>query len=159
MLLCSKKHNAPGIESSCFSAHPSFVVKPKDQRVGMNGIAKFDCGANGNPPPSVFWTKEGSQELMFAGTTHGQMFVSEDGTLTIQVTRSCFCSDLGKHFSILCYVSANKRFAFVRVFYLELEQTYRQKTFCIGSRDIKEAKEKKKRLVFPVFSFCYCFIS
>ena len=110
----------------------------------MNGIAKFDCGANGNPPPSVFWTKEGSQELMFAGTTHGQMFVSEDGTLTIQVTRSCFCSDLGKHFSILCYVSANKRFAFVRVFYLELEQTYRQKTFCIGSRDSKEAKEKKK---------------
>lgn len=66
-------------------AHPSFVVKPKDQRVGMNGIAKFECEASGNPPPSVFWTKEGSQELMFAGTTHGQMFVSDDGTLTIQV--------------------------------------------------------------------------
>ncbi len=66
-------------------AHPNFVRKPKDQRVGMNGIAKFECQANGNPPPSVFWTKEGSQELMFAGTTHGQMFVSEDGTLTIQV--------------------------------------------------------------------------
>jgi roundabout axon guidance receptor 2 len=27
----------------------------------MNGIAKFECVANGNPPPSVFWTKEGSQ--------------------------------------------------------------------------------------------------
>ena len=51
----------------------------------MNGIAKFECEASGNPPPSVFWTKEGSQELMFAGTTHGQMFVSDDGTLTIQV--------------------------------------------------------------------------
>ena len=51
----------------------------------MNGIAKFDCEATGNPPPSVFWTKEGSQELMFAGTTHGQMFVSQEGTLTIQV--------------------------------------------------------------------------
>ena len=60
-------------------------MKPKDQRVGMNGIATFECQASGNPPPSVFWTKEGSQELMFAGTTHGQMFVSEDGTLTIQV--------------------------------------------------------------------------
>ena len=60
-------------------------MKPKDQRVGMNGIATFECHASGNPPPSVFWTKEGSQELMFAGTTHGQMFVTEDGTLTIQV--------------------------------------------------------------------------
>ena len=68
-----------------FSEHPSFVVKPRDQRVGMNGIAKFECVAGGNPPPSVFWTKEGSQELMFSGTTHGQMFVSPDGTLAIQV--------------------------------------------------------------------------
>ena len=70
-----------------FSAHPNFLMKPKDQRVGMNGIATFECHASGNPPPSVFWTKEGSQELMFAGTTHGQMFVTEDGTLTIQVNR------------------------------------------------------------------------
>jgi roundabout axon guidance receptor 2 len=68
-----------------FSAHPAFVVKPRDQRVGMNGIAKFECVASGNPPPSVFWTKEGSQELMFSGTTHGQMFVTPDGTLAIQV--------------------------------------------------------------------------
>ena len=66
-------------------------MKPKDQRVGMNGIATFECHASGNPPPSVFWTKEGSQELMFAGTTHGQMFVTEDGTLTIQVNS---CRDL-----------------------------------------------------------------
>jgi len=68
-----------------FLAHPTFVVKPRDQRVGMNGIAKFECVASGNPPPSVFWTKEGSQELMFSGTTHGQMFVTPDGTLAIQV--------------------------------------------------------------------------
>ena len=63
------------------------MVKPRDQRVGMNGIAKFDCVANGNPPPSVFWTKEGSQDLMFAGTTHGQMHVTTDGTLTIHGVR------------------------------------------------------------------------
>ena len=43
------------------SAHPNFVVKPKDQRVGMNGLAQFECVAEGNPPPSVFWSKEGSQ--------------------------------------------------------------------------------------------------
>lgn len=79
--LFTKKKNSQPI----FAAHPNFLVKPRDQRVGMNGIAKFDCEATGNPPPSVFWTKEGSQELMFAGTTHGQMFVSQEGTLTIQV--------------------------------------------------------------------------
>ena len=78
--LFTKKNSQP-----IFAAHPNFLVKPRDQRVGMNGIAKFDCEATGNPPPSVFWTKEGSQELMFAGTTHGQMFVSQEGTLTIQV--------------------------------------------------------------------------
>ena len=37
------------------------MVKPKDQRVGMNGLAQFECVAEGNPPPSVFWSKEGSQ--------------------------------------------------------------------------------------------------
>ena len=37
------------------------MVKPKDQRVGMNGLAQFECVAEGNPPPSVFWAKEGSQ--------------------------------------------------------------------------------------------------
>ena len=67
------------------SEHPTFTTKPRDQRVGMNGIARFDCTASGNPPPSVFWTKEGSQELMFTGTTHGQMHVTSEGTLTIQV--------------------------------------------------------------------------
>ncbi len=67
--------------------HPVFLAKPKDQRVGMNGIATFECVAEGNPPPSVFWTKEGSQELMFAGTTHGAMKVSVDGTLAIQGVR------------------------------------------------------------------------
>jgi len=51
----------------------------------MNGIASFECVAEGNPPPSVFWTREGSRELLFAGNTHGQMSVREDGTLTIQV--------------------------------------------------------------------------
>lgn len=67
--------------------HPAFMAKPKDQRVGMNGIATFQCVAEGNPLPSVFWTKEGSQELMFAGTTHGAMRVSSDGTLTLQGVR------------------------------------------------------------------------
>ena len=40
------------------SAEPVFIVRPSSQRVGLNGIAKFDCVAQGNPPPSVFWAKE-----------------------------------------------------------------------------------------------------
>lgn len=37
------------------SAQPSFNVKPQDQKVGLNGIASFQCEATGNPSPSIFW--------------------------------------------------------------------------------------------------------
>ena len=46
-----------------FSAEPVFIVRPSAARVGLNGIAKFDCVARGNPPPSVFWTKEVSEHF------------------------------------------------------------------------------------------------
>ncbi|GFX12163.1 roundabout homolog 3 [Trichonephila clavipes] len=42
-------------------SRPNFLIKPKDQRIGLNGIAKMECSATGNPPPSIFWTKEGNQ--------------------------------------------------------------------------------------------------
>ena len=86
-------------------------MKPKDQRVGMNGIATFECHASGNPPPSVFWTKEGSQELMFAGTTHGQMFVTEDGTLTIQVNSQ---TSLYISHPVVSYLKSNPYYNHVR---------------------------------------------
>ncbi|XP_065209476.1 roundabout homolog 2-like [Planococcus citri] len=63
---------------------PFFVKIPTDQRIGLNGIATFTCVTKGNPPPSVFWTKEGSQMLMFAGNTYGHFHVLADGTLRIQ---------------------------------------------------------------------------
>lgn len=65
-------------------APPTFVSRPKDQKVGLNGIANFDCVAQGNPPPSVFWTREGSQVLMFPGTSYGHFHVTQEGTLRIQ---------------------------------------------------------------------------
>jgi len=68
----------------CFLAPPTFVTRPKDQKVGLNGIANFDCVAQGNPPPSVFWTREGSQVLMFPGNAYGHFHVTEEGTLRIQ---------------------------------------------------------------------------
>ena len=46
------------------SAEPVFIVRPSSQRVGLNGIAKFDCVAQGNPPPSVFWAKEVKKSIL-----------------------------------------------------------------------------------------------
>lgn len=66
------------------SAQPNFIVKPQDQKIGMNGIASFECRASGNPPPSVFWTKEGSQMLMFPDNSYGHIHVTNQGTLQIR---------------------------------------------------------------------------
>jgi len=76
-----------GSVSLIVHAEPIFIVRPASQRVGLNGIAKFDCVAEGNPSPSVFWTKEGNQDLVFAGTSHGTFHVSPEGTLSIQGVR------------------------------------------------------------------------
>ncbi|KAI8485319.1 Roundabout 1 [Branchiostoma belcheri] len=42
---------------------PTFKTKPRDQVIGLNKIATFLCETAGNPPPAVFWQKEGSQRL------------------------------------------------------------------------------------------------
>jgi roundabout axon guidance receptor 2 len=60
-----------------------FVIKPQDQKIGMGGSASFECVARGNPPPSVFWNKEGSQAIMFPGNKYGRMDVSSEAVLTI----------------------------------------------------------------------------
>ena len=73
------------INSHQFSvALPTFLTKPQDVKIGINGVAKFECVASGNPQPSVFWTKEGSQELMFPDNSYGHFRVSSEGTLEIQ---------------------------------------------------------------------------
>lgn len=68
-------------------SRPTFRLTPQDQKVGLNGVAKFDCLATGNPPPSVFWTREGNQVLMFPGKSHGRFSVSHEGTLVISGVR------------------------------------------------------------------------
>ena len=70
--------------SSPVTAAPTFTIKPQDQKVGLNGLASFECVATGNPPPSVFWTKEGSQVLMFPANAYGHLHVTPEGTLKIQ---------------------------------------------------------------------------
>lgn len=67
-----------------FAALPEFLSKPQDVKIGSNGIATFDCVASGNPPPSVFWTKEGSQVLMFPDNSYGNVQVTTQGTLQIR---------------------------------------------------------------------------
>lgn len=65
-------------------APPTFIERPRDQKISLNGVAEFHCTATGNPPPSVFWTKEGSQMLMFSDTSYGHIHVNPHGTLKIQ---------------------------------------------------------------------------
>ncbi|KAL1491476.1 hypothetical protein ABEB36_012070 [Hypothenemus hampei] len=63
---------------------PVFVERPKDQKASLNGVVEFHCSASGNPKPSVFWSKEGSQILMFSDNSNGHMHVNAHGTLRIQ---------------------------------------------------------------------------
>ncbi|XP_060534576.1 roundabout homolog 2-like [Cylas formicarius] len=63
---------------------PTFVERPKDQTASLNGVVEFHCSATGNPKPSIFWSKEGSQILMFSDNSNGHMHVNAHGTLRIQ---------------------------------------------------------------------------
>ncbi|XP_046384505.1 roundabout homolog 2-like isoform X2 [Ischnura elegans] len=72
--------------SAALAVHspPVFLTRPMDQSIVPNSQATFECRASGNPPPSVFWTKEGSQVLMFPGNAYGRLRVEREGTLIIQ---------------------------------------------------------------------------
>ncbi|XP_050293161.1 roundabout homolog 2 [Anthonomus grandis grandis] len=83
--------NAENIVGSIFAkaslvvnSPPVFVERPKDQKASLNGVVEFHCSAIGNPKPSVFWSKEGSQILMFSDNSNGHMHVNAHGTLRIQ---------------------------------------------------------------------------
>lgn len=61
-----------------------FDIKPQDVKIGINGMAKFECVASGNPQPSVYWTKEGMKELMFPDNTYDRHHVTLEGVLEIK---------------------------------------------------------------------------
>lgn len=67
-----------------FAAPPVFTTLPQNQKVKLNDIATFECIAEGNPSPSIFWTKEGSQVLMFPGTAYGHFVITPHGVLRIE---------------------------------------------------------------------------
>ncbi|XP_073688564.1 roundabout homolog 2-like [Garra rufa] len=65
---------------------PQIVVRPRDQISTQGRTVTFLCGTKGNPPPAVFWQKEGSQVLLFPSqppSQSGRFSVSLSGELTI----------------------------------------------------------------------------
>ncbi|RVE53566.1 hypothetical protein evm_001707 [Chilo suppressalis] len=50
---------------------PHFKRVPSDQTAWEGEAVSFPCEADGSPKPIVFWTMEGSQELIFPKTAHG----------------------------------------------------------------------------------------
>ncbi|XP_051902180.1 roundabout homolog 3 isoform X2 [Hippocampus zosterae] len=65
---------------------PQILVRPRDQITAPGRTVTFLCGTKGNPPPAVFWQKEGSQILLFPiqeQSQQGRFSVSLSGELTI----------------------------------------------------------------------------
>ncbi|XP_013886716.1 roundabout homolog 3 [Austrofundulus limnaeus] len=65
---------------------PQIVVRPRDQITAPGRTVTFLCSTKGNPPPAVFWQKEGSQILLFPIQESAQsdrFSVSLSGELTI----------------------------------------------------------------------------
>ena len=40
---------------------PQLVTQPQDQMAATGESVTFQCETKGNPPPAIFWQKEGSQ--------------------------------------------------------------------------------------------------
>uniref|UniRef100_A0ACB8EY83 Uncharacterized protein n=1 Tax=Sphaerodactylus townsendi TaxID=933632 RepID=A0ACB8EY83_9SAUR len=65
---------------------PQLVTRPRDQIVTQGRTVTFQCETKGNPPPAVFWQKEGSQILLFPSQppqAMGRFSVSPSGEMTI----------------------------------------------------------------------------
>ncbi|XP_061332166.1 roundabout homolog 3 [Pezoporus flaviventris] len=65
---------------------PQLVTGPRDQIIPLGHSVTFQCQSRGNPPPAVFWQKEGSQTLLFPGQSphpSGRFAVSPGGSMTI----------------------------------------------------------------------------
>nr|XP_061797585.1 roundabout homolog 1-like [Nerophis lumbriciformis] len=68
------------------SVPPAFVVRPRNQVIGVGRTVTFQCEATGNPQPAIFWQREGSQNLLFSyqpPQPSSRFSVSQTGDLTI----------------------------------------------------------------------------
>ncbi|KAL4688200.1 hypothetical protein H8957_017114, partial [Semnopithecus entellus] len=74
--------------SGSLSVHvpPQLVTQPQDQIAAPGDSVAFQCETKGNPPPAIFWQKEGSQVLLFPSQSlqpTGRFSVSPRGQLNI----------------------------------------------------------------------------
>lgn len=65
------------------------VVRPRDQITAPGRTVTFLCGTKGNPPPAVFWQKEGSQVQfvfwqMLSSDPRTFSFTVDDGALGLR---------------------------------------------------------------------------
>jgi roundabout axon guidance receptor 2 len=97
-------------------AAPTFTTKAQFQKVGLNGLASFECVATGNPPPSIFWKKEFGLVNMIPGNSYGHIHVTPEGTLKIQGVQR---EDTGL---LLCFAQSVAGFISVHA-YLKVRQT------------------------------------
>ncbi|XP_055003859.1 roundabout homolog 2 [Boleophthalmus pectinirostris] len=86
---CTSENSVGKTEASAMlQVHvpPQITSKPRDQIATQGRSISFQCGTTGNPPPAIFWQKEGSQLLLFPGqppSQSGRYSVSMSGELTI----------------------------------------------------------------------------
>ncbi|XP_061575529.1 roundabout homolog 2 isoform X2 [Cololabis saira] len=89
MYTCTSENSVGKTEASAMlQVHvpPQIATKPRDQIATQGRSITFQCGTTGNPPPAIFWQKEGSQMLLFPGqppSQSGRSSVSMSGELTI----------------------------------------------------------------------------
>ncbi|KOX67210.1 Roundabout like protein 2 [Melipona quadrifasciata] len=86
--ICDAENSVGAISASAtltVHSRPIFSSFPKDEIVSVGSNVSFSCAARGAPQPSIFWTREGSQELMFPGNEYqGHYKITEDGSLHIK---------------------------------------------------------------------------
>ncbi|XP_055478213.1 roundabout homolog 3 isoform X5 [Psammomys obesus] len=86
---CVAENSVGRVEASgSLSVHvpPQFVTQPQDQTAAPGENVSFQCETKGNPPPAIFWQKEGSQVLLFPSQSlqpMGRFLVSPRGQLNI----------------------------------------------------------------------------
>ncbi|XP_012584949.1 PREDICTED: roundabout homolog 3 [Condylura cristata] len=70
---------------------PQLVTQPQNQMAAPGESVTFQCETKGNPPPAIFWQKEGSQVLLFPSQSlqpTGRFSVSPRGQLSIREVQS-----------------------------------------------------------------------
>nr|XP_004670668.1 roundabout homolog 3 isoform X2 [Jaculus jaculus] len=91
---CVAENTVGRVEASgSLSVHvpPQFVIQPEDQTAALGENVSFQCETRGNPPPAIFWQKEGSQVLLFPSQSlqpMGHFSVSPKGQLNITEVQS-----------------------------------------------------------------------